>query len=218
MILNMEKDVTMNLLEIGYEQKIGKERLTYYGDEIGFSLIDFWRWSESNLLSNATRGKFAEFIVGIATGLDLSSVRDEWGKYDLKSYNGIKIEVKSASYIQCWKQHNYSRISFSIKRSKYREDGIHKRTVLKRWADIYVFCLLKNKNQADLDPMKLEQWTFFVLPTYKIDNYERSQTSITLNSLLKLTAEISYSELEAKIMEAYNEQKSYKVIEDNEIG
>lgn len=51
--------------------------------------------------------------------------------------------------------------------------------------------------------MKLEQWSFFVLPTYKIDGYTRSQSSITLNSLSKLVNEIQYSELREEINRAY---------------
>ena len=54
--------------------------------------------------------------------------------------------------------------------------------------------------------MKLEQWSFFVLPTYKIDVYTRSQSSITLNSLSKLTNEIQYSELKEEISKTYSEQ------------
>ena len=67
-------------------------------------------------------------------------------------------------------------------------------------------CSLKNKDQENIDPMKLEQWSFFVLPTYKIDGYTRSQSSITLNSLSKLVNEIQHSELREEINRAYLEQ------------
>jgi hypothetical protein len=70
-------------------------------------------------LSNATRGRFAEFIVGTAMGLDPKNLRDEWAAYDLTTDEGIKIEVKSASYIQSWNQKRLSNISFSIKPAKY---------------------------------------------------------------------------------------------------
>jgi hypothetical protein len=33
---------------------------------LGPRLLDFWRWSASDLVSNATRGVFAEYIVGLA--------------------------------------------------------------------------------------------------------------------------------------------------------
>lgn len=48
--------------KIKIEQKTGDERLTFNDRETGFKLIDFWQWSVSDLVSNATRGRFAEFI------------------------------------------------------------------------------------------------------------------------------------------------------------
>ena len=46
--------------------KSGKERLTVEGKDLDFDLLGFWRWSTSDILSNTTRGKFAEFNVGTA--------------------------------------------------------------------------------------------------------------------------------------------------------
>ncbi len=79
----------------------------------------------------------------------------------------------------------------------------------KRHADLYAFCLLKHKDKNTIDPLKMEQWEFYVLPTYRIDNYERSQSSITINSLKKLTKPKKYSELKDEITKAYIEQKNY---------
>lgn len=68
-------------------------------------------------------------------------------------------------------------------------------------------CHLKHTDQETIDPMKMEQWDFYVLPTSRLDNYERSQSSITLNSLRNLTEPCSYSELKSEIEKAYIEQK-----------
>jgi hypothetical protein len=95
--------------------KTGQEKLTYHSQPLGFSLIDFWKWSASDLLSNATRGRFAEFIVATATDTDLEQIRDEWSAFDLETWEGIKIEVKSAAYIQSWFQRKLSPILFSTK-------------------------------------------------------------------------------------------------------
>jgi hypothetical protein len=198
-----------NLSEIKATVKIGNEKLKLNDSEIGYCISDFWKWSVSDILSNATRGRFAEFIVGTAIGLNPKNVRDEWSAYDLITENGVKIEVKSASYIQSWQQKEYSKISFSIKtaRNWENEEGL-KRGKPKRQADIYVFCLLKHKNQETINPLNLEQWDFFVLPTYRLDNYERSQHSITLNSLSKLTNPIGYDKLKDEILKSYEEQNS----------
>ncbi|MFZ6037702.1 MAG: hypothetical protein ACOYU1_05605 [Bacteroidota bacterium] len=189
--------------------KNGNECLTDNGLNTNYNLLDFWRWSVSDLLSNATRGRFAEFIVGTAIGINSENLRDEWDAYDLITDDGIKIEVKSAAYIQSWDQKRFSTISFSIKPTKYwdAETNIY-RDEPKRHADVYVFCLLKHKDKNTIDPLKMEQWDFYVLPTYRLDNYQRSQSSITINSLEKLTNPKKYSELKDEITKAYEEQKT----------
>ena len=189
--------------------KTGHELISYKGQETNYRLLDFWRWSVSDILSNATRGRFAEFIVGTAVGLNPENLRDEWDAYDLTTNDGIKIEVKSAAYIQSWNQKKYSPILFSIKPARYWDAETNMQSgEPKRHADLYVFCHLKHKDQNTIDPLKMEQWDFYVLPTYRLDNYERSQSSITINSLKKLTMPRQYKELKNEIIKASNEQKT----------
>jgi len=84
--------------------KTGNEKLTFKNKTLDFSLLDFWCWSVSDILSNATRGIFAEFVVATAAKINLNEVRDEWGAFDLITTEGIKIEVKSSAYLQTWFQ------------------------------------------------------------------------------------------------------------------
>lgn len=195
------------LKEIKATPKIGNESLTDNGQNTNYNLLDFWRWSVSDILSNATRGRLAEFIVGTAVGLNPENLRDEWDAYDLTTEDGIKIEVKSAAYIQSWNQRNFSTISFSIRAARYWDAETNiQRGEPKRHADLYVFCHLKHQDQHTIDPLKMEQWDFYILPTYRLDNYKRSQSSITLNSLKKLTEPRKYNELKNEIKKAYNTQ------------
>lgn len=199
-----------NLKAINAVPKTGTEKLTFKERELKYNLLDFWRWSISDILSNTTRGRFAEFIVGATIGLKPDNIRDEWAAYDLITENGIKLEVKPSAYIQSWNQKKYSTISFSIKPARYwdTKTNILSKTS-KRYADVYVFCLLKQKDQSTIDPLKMEQWEFYILPTFKLDNYERSQSSITLNSLCKLTKPIDYENLKNEIEKSYKEQIHY---------
>lgn len=73
-------------------------------------------------------------------------------------------------YIQSWRQKDFSAITFSIKKTQNNTSK-----EVKRHADVYVFCLLKMKDQEQIDPLKLEQWEFYVLLTYKIDNYTEAK-------------------------------------------
>lgn len=180
--------------------KTGNEVLTDNGQITNYTLLDFWRWSVSDLLSNATRGRLAEFIVGSAIGLNPENSRDEWDAYDLITEEGIKIEVKSAAYIQSWNQKRFSKISFSIKPARSWETGTSNlRGEPKRHADIYVFCHLKHKDQNSIDPIKMEQWDFYVVPTYRLDSSTGGRNSISLNTLKKISSLCLYGQLKSQI-------------------
>ncbi|HMU12392.1 MAG TPA: hypothetical protein PKE53_00215 [Flavobacteriales bacterium] len=170
----------------------------------GDTLLQFWRWSRSDLLSNATRGVLAEFIVARALGCDLDVPREEWAAYDLTTPEGIKVEVKSAAYVQAWAQPSgLSRISFSIKDALawYAETN-RQAEERSRTADVYVFCLLKHQDKATVDPMDLDQWVFHVLSIRALDGYTRSRHSITLRSLQNISTEIPHSRIREEVLRA----------------
>lgn len=181
---------------INIETKSGREELTINETPTQYKLLDFWKWTCSDIILNKTRGAFAEFIVATAVGFDGCPIQKDWDPYDLTADNGnIKIEVKSAAYIQSWEQKKLSDIIFSIRAPKSTNI---------RPSDVYVFCLLKHKDQNTINPLKLEQWEFYVVNTLKINNYNRSKTNITLNSLKELAEPVSYDMLEKEI---YREAK-----------
>ena len=55
----------------------------------------------------------AEFIVASAIEV-LEKPREEWDAYDLIAKSGLKIEIKSSSYLQSWEQSELSKIIFGI--------------------------------------------------------------------------------------------------------
>lgn len=168
-------------------RKTGSETFSFQGLPNGQSVLDFWRWSVSDLVSNATRGRLAEFIVGSALGCDFTKVRAEWDPWDLLTPGDLKIEVKSAAYIQSWKQDELSAISFSIKPSRaWDSEANCVGAEPVRLSDVYVFCLLSHRDPATIDPLRLEQWTFYSVATRAVDEYDRSRHSITLPSLDRL--------------------------------
>ncbi len=59
--------------------KNGDEPLTFQDKNLNYQLLDFWQWSVSDILSNGTRGRLAEFIVATATNIDIKQVRDVEG-------------------------------------------------------------------------------------------------------------------------------------------
>jgi len=53
----------------------------------------------------------------------------------------------------------------------------------------------------------MEQWEFYVIPTYRIENFSKSQEKIGINPLKKLGNAFRYEELKNEIHKAYREQK-----------
>lgn len=169
------------------------------------SIVDFWKWNQSDLLENRNRGILAEFIV--KTALEIKSTsRLEWDAYDFEietPERNIKIEVKSAAYIQAWKQNKLSRISFNIAPTKtLLEDGNYSEE-RKRQADVYIFCLLDTKIQTGINPLNLSLWAFYVVRTDYLDQELGDQGSISLSSLVGLEGveRVGYGELKGKFWE-----------------
>ncbi len=176
-----------------------------FGDKLQpFDVHDFWAWAVSDLISNATRGVLAEYIVAKACGVDTTKPRDEWAPVDLVTSDGISVEVKSAAYVQSWYQDKYSKISLGIRRTRKWDPDTSKYTgEPHRSASVYVFALLAHKHQSTINPLNLDQWEFYVLPTCVLDARERSQHSITLPSLKRLNAgPYSFVELAQQVRQA----------------
>lgn len=168
-------------------RKAGTERFQTNAEILQFSLLDFWQWSVSDLISNVTRGRLAEFIVAKALGISTDGVRDEWQAFDLLTNEGLKIEVKSAAYVQSWFQKALSRITFKVKKSlAWDRDSNLQSKESKRQADAYIFAVLAHKDKLTVNPLNLDQWEFWVLSTKALNERKRSQHSITIRSLEKL--------------------------------
>jgi len=163
-------------------KKTGKESFLLNGEKLSFDVLSFWQWSSSELLGNALRGVLAEFI--IASALEITKKpREEWDAYDLITSTGLKIEVKSSSYLQSWEQTKLSKIIFGIQPT---EDILINNGEKIRRSDIYIFCVLSHQNKDTVDPLNLSQWDFYILDTSVLNERVKEQKTITLSSLLKL--------------------------------
>jgi len=189
-------------------KKSGKELFLYKDDQLNFNLKSFWQWANSDLVSNTSRGILAEYIVANALNLT-DKIRNEWDAFDLLLPNGIKLEVKSASYIQSWQQKKYSPIIFNIPRTKAWDEQTNKlENEKKRQADIYIFCLLKHKIQDSLNPLNLDQWEFYILSTKVLNRIAGNAKTISLSKLKKLNAiQVDYFHLKDEIYQISDDLK-----------
>src|SRR5262245_33053924 len=164
----VSEDVELDRLKP--ERRTGQESFHAGGTELGFSLSDFWRWSASDLVSNTLRGVVAEFLVAQALGV-AEGVRLEWDAVDLRTSQGTALEVKASGYLQSWRQDRLSTPSFDI-RQKKSWDAITNSSARTpaRAAQIYVFALHQHQAKATVDPLDVDQWAFYVIPTSRINS------------------------------------------------
>ena len=174
---------------------------------------DFWFWSASDLRENTLRGIFAEYLVALKLGLT-EKPRIEWAPYDLE-FKGKKIEVKSSGYVQAWpKTKKDNSPSWNVGPTKKWRDGkgwVGKR---KRRADLYVFCLQREKDPGRYDATDVTQWRFWVVPTRCLISEEEARRtnanyelkSLSLNALKNLGGNaICFDELKRKTESVINE-------------
>ena len=176
--------MTNDLRRLPPVRKTGKK--PFRGVPGGVTLHDFWEWAYSDLVTNTNRGVLAEYLVAHALGAD-QDVRQTWRPYDIETPGGVKVEVKSAAYLQAWGQpKGLSRISFGVAPTHAEDpDTALFAKEAKRQAEVYVFALLKHEDKQTLDPMDVSQWVFYVLPTNRLG----AERTLRLERLRKLAPE-----------------------------
>lgn len=178
------------------------------GDErfggVDASVRDFWAFAMSDLRTNNVRGYLAEFLVARAVGA--GGPRVEWDAYDVVTPSGVTVEVKSAAYLQRWRQQRLSSISFGSLRARTWTPEAGYAPEADYHADAYVFALHTARAHDELDPLELSQWRFHVLGRQAVA--ATSQSSIGLATLARLGAvEVAYDELAAAIEAAAVRQR-----------
>ena len=88
---------------MGLSLKTGTEPFRSGAQVLRATVLDYWRWSGSDLMNNRERSILGEFLVAMALGLE-KEPRLEWNAYDLKTSSGLKIEIKTSSAKQSWSQ------------------------------------------------------------------------------------------------------------------
>ena len=158
--------------------KTGQEQFMSHGSPIGISVLDFWRFSYSELNSDP-RDDIAECLVSFALGITEPYNKLDWTLFDIK-YDGRPIEVKSTSYYQTWRKDG--------KVSQNRTFSIRKATATdekepRRHSEVYVFCLLNGSTAAEANPLNLDKWDFYVVPTAVINEKCGNNKTISLSRI-----------------------------------
>jgi hypothetical protein len=190
-------------------------RLDTSTDCAGESVVDFWQWAFSDILTNINRAVFGECLVGRALGLTHGKTRRTWDYVDFE-YEGHAIEVKSTGFSQRWEAGKTHTNSFDIEAkipTRFRRPSPDKDAVPERSGEVYVFAVF-NSGAADIDSEAVEdvdseavtdisKWGFYVFPRSELDERWPNQKKVSFNVVKKTGKKLyKYSELKDEIVEA----------------
>ena len=190
-IKTLELDVAKRKEDLTAYHAYSPDEMFLHKGESLFSVLDFWQYAYSQL--KGLGDTLAEFFVAKALGIEKAENVNYWTAYDM-AYRNKRIEVKATSYVHPWNTHISKVRTFSIEPTNNSywgnfEDGINDGKKLSRQSEVYVFCLNSNTDIANSDPLKVDDWVFFVIPTYEINNYCKDnpeQKKISLNVVKRM--------------------------------
>ena len=178
----------------------GKEIFTLNGESVDFDFLDFWRFHYSNIYD--LQDKIAEFIVSKALGISAAQNDQYWTLWDV-SYRDKRIEVKETSYYHSFNQEG--------RVSKQRVFGITKangsydpdksgNNEFCRQNDVYVFCLNTGDTRESSNPLNLNNWEFYIVPTAVINEKCGDNKTISLGRIKSMGFSAKrYDEIRAEI-------------------
>ena len=185
--------------------------------ETCFSVLDFWRYYYGDLAGQSPF--IAEYMVARSLGITKAENVTYWTAYDM-SYRNMRIEVKATESVHAWNRKSVSQTrTFSIAPSNDRYWGKGKERTQSRQNDIYVFCLNTNQELQNPQPLNLDYWEFYIVPTFRINNYAASygnphQKKISLNVIRKMAEAVSYDGLKSAIDKAVDEVAEHRITEN----
>ena len=193
----------------------GSEEFSLNGENMGFNVLDFWRFQYSNL--SDLEGRVGEFLVAMALGKDSGDNNNGWTLWDI-NYKGKRVEVKTTSYYKTWrKEGTYSEVrTFGIQQTYPNKDGNpntysdNKEEVKVRNNDIYIFVINLGKTKEEADPLNLNNWRFYVVATKVINDKCGSNKTISLKKVQNLSGHkdgLMFDELKAKVDQIIEKMK-----------
>jgi hypothetical protein len=168
------------------------------GPDVG--ACEFWQWGFSDLRLNIVRGILAEFLVAKAVGDPADKLRDPWANYDVRTPEGITIEIKSSAYLQAWDQQRLTKPIFAglTGRSWAPLTGKSKEREIR--AQVFVFCLQTATTHENYDPLDVGQWRFWAMNASYVK--DRATRSVALSFVNDNAVMCEWNELKQSVEEA----------------
>ncbi|MFJ8871784.1 hypothetical protein ACIRD6_39470 [Streptomyces sp. NPDC102473] len=166
------------------------------------TVLDFWRFSMSDLRTNTLRGYLAEFLVARAVGA--TKPRVEWDPFDILTPESVRVEVKSTGFVQAWTQAKprESRSWVISQVAPYSAETGQVCGERDFQADVYVFAVHTVRSHQEYNALDLEQWIFYVLSRAQVvalPRDSRDRACATLLRVREAAEAIAYAELAAAV-------------------
>ena len=180
----------------------GNEYFTCHGKETELNVLGFWSYAFSNIMDK--EDEIAEYLVASALGMNAPTNKLYWTLYDIL-YKDTRIEVKQSSYYHPWTTERSKSLKFDIaprdgseRTEPFCEAGLHRQN------DIYVFCIVDGGSFENSNPLNLDAWNFYVVPTSRInEKFSQTQKSTSLSVIENQFSDClcKYDELKLKVDE-----------------
>ena len=177
----------------------GSEKFELDGKALDFDFNDFWRFQFSNIYN--LQEYIAEFLVAKALGVKESYNTDYWTLFDVL-YRNTRIEVKQTSYYHPWNEGgNVSNVRvFGITKANSSYESNDGENKFERQNDIYVFCLNTGATKEASNPLNLNNWEFYVVPTCFINEHCSNNKTISLGRIRKFGFQpLRFDEIKSRI-------------------
>ncbi len=174
------------------------EKFICNGQELDFGILDFWKYKYSNVWN--IQEYIAEFLIEKALGLEESQNTEYWTLYDI-NYRNKRIEIKETSYYHPWNENgkisNQRVFGITMANSNYEDSENENK--FERQNDVYVFCLNTGKTREEANPLDLNNWEFYIVPTITINELCGKNKTISLNKVKNIAEQVNYFEIKSYI-------------------
>ncbi len=183
----------------------GKEKFIFKSVPTELNMLELWQWKYSDIYD--IQNVIAEYIIEKALGIERSQNVGSWTLFDIE-YRSKRIEVKETAYYHSWQEPG-DKISmqraFGVTKaySKYKDAT----SSFERQNDIYVFCLNVGFTREESNPLDLDNWEFYIVPTNIINKECGNNKTISLGKVKSLSKTFKYDEIKSEIDRIINEME-----------
>lgn len=163
----------------------GSEPIQNKGQKTGYTMLNFWQLSLSDIGNALIRGTFAEFLVRCAlrqSGMDAfqesNGTTNSWDITVHGVEKTLRIEVKCAGSSKSGMPDHHSfdsRVRFDIRKKPGK----------KRPSNLYVFCRFSGHPVVD-ELLEMKNWEFYVCPTERINEQLGDKNGVSVFRLRRM--------------------------------